>query len=135
MRYQAAKDKIAARDAYYQGLLGNLGSIFQGGYQAWRENQRRNDRNRLAASGVFGETNGILDDWLGINKIDPNTHMVVRGPQRGKYYWVNPNTGKEEYLNGQPPLSISFDTTLKYPKSKSQGGKIRKSKKRKGYTF
>lgn len=122
LRYNVAKDKIAARDAYYAGLMGNLGSVFKGGYEAWRENQRKNERDLLAASDVFGETNNLIDDWLGISKVDPKTHKVVRGYNTGMYYWINPNTGKAEYLKTPPPINAC-------------GGKIKKNKKRKGYTF
>lgn len=126
LRYNVAKDKIAARDAYYAGLMGNLGSVFKGGYEAWRENQRKNERDLLAASGVFGETNNLIDDWLGISKVDPKTHKVVRGYNTGMYYWINPNTGKAEYLK-TPPLATNTINAC--------GGKIKKNKKRKGYTF
>ena len=126
LRYNVAKDKIAARDAYYAGLMGNLGSVFKGGYEAWRENQRKNERDLLAASGVFGETNSLIDDWLGISKVDPKTHRVVRGYNTGMYYWINPNTGKAEYLK-TPPLATNTINAC--------GGKIKKNKKRKGYTF
>lgn len=126
LRYNVAKDKIAARDAYYAGLMGNLGSVFKGGYEAWRENQRKNERDLLAASGVFGETNSLIDDWLGISKVDPKTHKVVRGYNTGMYYWINPNTGKAEYLK-TPPLATNTINAC--------GGKIKKNKKRKGYTF
>lgn len=106
--------------------MGNLGSVFKGGYEAWRENQRKNERDLLAASGVFGETNSLIDDWLGISKVDPKTHQVVRGYNTGMYYWINPNTGKAEYLK-TPPLATNPINAC--------GGKIKKNKKRKGYTF
>jgi hypothetical protein len=73
MHYKAASDKLAQEAAWRAGLTGNVNSIFSGLYQAFREGQNANERNLLAASGVFGETNGLLDNYYGINKIDPKT--------------------------------------------------------------
>lgn len=130
LRYNAAKDKIAARDAYYAGLLGNVGSIMTGLNTAYNNNRNRNQMELLAASGVFGETNALLDDWLGLSKVDPETGKIVRGYRTGDYYWVNPNTGKGEYLKTQPQ-----QPSLATPPIHSKGGKLKKTKKRKGYTF
>lgn len=127
LRYRAASDKIAARDAYYQGLIGNLGSIMSGVNEAYKQNQRKNERDLLLASGVFGETNPFLENYYGISKVDPNTGQIVRGYNTGMYYWINPNTGKPEYLKtkpSQPSLAIN-----------AKGGKLKRNKKRKGYTF
>lgn len=130
MRYNAAKDKIAARDAYYQGLLGNMGSIFTGINEARKQQNINNQRDLLLASGVFGETNPFLENYYGISKVDPETGEVKRGYNTGMYYWQNPQTGKFEYLNTKPPKP-----SLATPSLHSEGGKVKKNKKRRGYTF
>ena len=127
LKYNAAKENIDQRNAYYAGLLGNVGSIFTGLNEARKQQNNRNERNLLLASGVFGETNPFLENYYGISKVDPNTGKVVRGYNTGMYYWINPNTGKPEYLKTQPEQpSLAINAC---------GGKIKKSKKRKGYTF
>jgi len=127
LKYNAAKEKVDQRNAYYAGLLGNIGSIFTGLNEARKQQNNRNERNLLLASGVFGETNPFLESYYGISKVDPNTGKVVRGYNTGMYYWINPNTGKPEYLKTQPEQpSLAIN---------SKGGKLKKNKKRKGFTF
>lgn len=72
----------------------------------------------LLASEVFGPTNGLLDNYYGISKVDPKTGKVVRGLNEGQYWYDND-------FHKQPKMSIS-----------AKGGKLnRKNKKKKGYTF
>ena len=123
LKYNAEKEKLDQENAWRAGLLGNIGSALTGLNEAYRENQRRNERALLAASGVFGTTNGLLNDWLGINQVDPDTHEVVSGPKKGKY-----NYGDNKYYD-RPQLATNGIVAAK-------GGKLnRKSKKRKGFTF
>lgn len=117
-RYNAEKEKLAQENAWRAGILGNIGSAMTGLYNAYREGQNRNERDLLLASEVFGPTNGLLDNYYGISKVDPRTGKVVRGLNEGQY-WYNGD------YHGQPQMAIS-----------AKGGKLnRKNKKRKGYTF
>lgn len=118
IRYNAELEKLNQNNAYRAGLLGNIGSMMTGLYNAYREGQNRNERDLLAASEVFGPTNGLLDEYYGISKVDPKTGKVVRGPYTDWYWYDND-------FHKQPKLAIS-----------AKGGKLnKKSKKKKGYTF
>ena len=117
-RYNAEKEKLAQENDWRAGILGNIGSAMTGLYNAYREGQNRNERDLLLASEVFGPTNGLLDNYYGISKVDPRTGKVVRGLNEGQY-WYNGD------YHVQPQLAIG-----------AKGGKLnRKNKKRKGYTF
>ena len=128
LRYNLEKDKVAARDAYYAGLLGNMGSALKGGYEAWRENQRRNQIGILGASGVFGETNDLLNRYYGFDKYDTTTGLVKSGPNQGKYRLVG-SDGKVRYV-----APAEYDAFVANAK-RAKGGKLNKKNKRKGYTF
>lgn len=117
MRYNAELEKLNQNNAYRAGILGNIGSAMTGLYNAYREGQNRNERDLLLASEVFGPTNGLLDDYYGISKVDPKTGKVIRGPHKDEYWYNN-------RFHSQPQLAIS-----------ANGGKLKRKNKRKGYTF
>jgi len=117
IRYNAELEKLNQNNAYRAGLLGNIGSMMTGLYNAYREGQNRNERDLLAASEVFGPTNGLLDEYYGISKVDPKTGKVVRGPHKDEYWYNND-------FHSQPPMAIS-----------AKGGKLKRKNKRKGFTF
>lgn len=117
MRYNAELEKLNQDNAYRAGILGNIGSAMTGLYNAYREGQNRNERDLLLASEVFGPTNGLLDEYYGISKVDPKTGKVVRGPHKDEYWY---NNG----FHSQPQSAIS-----------ANGGKLKRKNKRKGYTF
>lgn len=131
MRYQAARDKIAARDNYYAGLIQNAGNLARSIYEYKKDQDNIKQRDMLAEL-LFP----MNDDWAKqhhISYIDPVTGEVKRGEYKGKFY-VETKDGKRQYLPYATINGINGSTgiTLSLGSNKAKGGKL---KKRKGYTF